>query len=117
MHCKMKPACPTHFPACLLCNCLVGYGFTRLSVCVPGLSCSNVTDSTVEDWGLPVFTESVQGRLVMFTTGLFAFKYGPLVLMACLLVESWYLTRSGWEVFQAKEVALQDKMASVTNKP
>ena len=40
---------------------------------------------------LPILTGSVQVTSVMFTSGLCASKYGCLVFMACLEVESWYL--------------------------
>ena len=60
---------------------------------------------------------SVQVRLVMFMTGLIGFKYGRFVLMACLEVESWYLTKTGLQVFQDKTVTVQDKTASVIDKP
>ena len=40
---------------------------------------------------------SVQVRSVMFMTGLFVFRYGQLMLMACLEVEFWYLTKKGTE--------------------
>ena len=66
---------------------------------------------------LPVLTGSVHVRLVRFTAGVFALKYGQFVLRACLEVESWYLTRTGREFYQDKTVTLQDKMGSVTNKP
>ena len=37
---------------------------------------------------LPVLAGSVQVKLVMFMTGLFAFKYGRFVLTACVEVDS-----------------------------
>ena len=60
---------------------------------------------------------SVPNRLVMFTTGPFAFKYDRLVLTAYLEVESWYLTKTGWKVLQDKTVTAEDKMGGTTNKP
>ena len=60
--------------------------------------------------------ESVQVRSVMFMTGPFAFKIGRFVLKACLEVESWYLTKTGWQVFQDNTVTVEDKIGSVTDK-
>ena len=52
-------------------------------------------------------TGSVQVRSVMFT-GQFPFRYGRLVLPACLEMESRYSTRTGREVFQDRTVTGQD---------
>ena len=32
-----------------MCNCLIGYGFVAC-LCVPGLSCRDVTNSVTENW-------------------------------------------------------------------
>ena len=63
---------------------------------------------------LPVLTRSVQVR---FMTGLLAFKYDRLVFTDCQVVESWYCTRTGWQVFQDKTETVYNKMGNVTNKP
>ena len=44
-------------------------------------------------------------RSVMFTTGLFTFKYGR-----CLEVDSWHLIKTGQQVFEDKTVIVYDKI-------
>ena len=65
---------------------------------------------------LPVLTENDQVRSVMFTTGLFAFKYAWFLLMACQKVESCFFTKTGLQVFQVKTVTESDKTGIVTDK-
>ena len=45
----------------------------------------------------------------MFMTGLFPFKYTQFVLMVCLEEESWYLTWTGWQVFQYNSIGQRGK--------
>ena len=63
----------------------------------------------LKTWRLPVFIGSVQVRLVMFTTGMFPFKYRQLVCKAYREVESCYLTMTGWQVFQDKTVTYRTR--------
>ena len=49
---------------------------------------------------LPILTGSDQVILIMYMTGLFPFKYGQFVLMGCQEVESWYLIKTGRQVFK-----------------
>ena len=65
---------------------------------------------------LPILRGSVQLRLVMFMTGLFALKYGRLAFTAFLEVESWYLIKTGWQVLQDKTVTVKDKKGSTSCK-
>ena len=83
----MKPACPTQFLACLLYNHPVGFVFTAC---------------------LYVFLACPAEMLP--TLGL---KTGILLILVSVAslagVESWYLTRTGWKVFQDKTVTVKDK--------
>ena len=74
----MKPACPTQFSACLLCNRLVGYGFMACLYVFPACPADMLPTLWWKTGRLPISMESVQVRSVMFTTGLFTFKYGRL---------------------------------------
>ena len=102
---KMKPACPTCpvvQPPCQL--------WVYSLYVFPACPAEMLTTLRLKTGRFPVLMGSDQIRLFMFMTGLFSFKYGRFVLMTCLEVESWYLTRTEWEVFQDKTVTLQDKM-------
>ena len=113
---NMKPACPTQFPACLLCNRLVGLVFTACLYVFPTCPAEMLLTKRLKTVILSVLTGSVQFRSVMFMTGLLAFKYGRLVKPACLEVEPWYLTKTGRQVFQDKMVTVYDKTGRVTDK-
>ena len=98
----MNLACPTQFPACLLCNQFVSLVFMVCLYMVPVCPVEMLPTLQLKTGRLPILMGSVQARSVMFMAGLFAFKYGWLVLMACLEVESWYLIMTGGKFFKAR---------------
>ena len=86
------------FLACALYNRFVGCVFMACLYVFPACLAEMLLTLQWKTGRLPVVTGSVQVRSVMFMTGLFAFKCGQFVLMACLKVESWYLIRTVREV-------------------
>ena len=67
----MKPACPTHFLFCLLCNRLVSFVFTACLYVFLACPAEMLLTLWLKTGRLSVLTGSVQVRLVMFMTGLF----------------------------------------------
>ena len=83
---NMRLACPTQFPACLLCKCLVSFVLMACLYVFPACLAEILLTLWLKTERLAILTGSVQVRSVMFP-----FKYRQFVLTACLEGESCYL--------------------------
>ena len=79
----MRLAYPTQFRACLLLYLDCPFLFTACRYLFQACHVEMLPTLQLKTGKLPVLVENVQVRTVMFTTGLFTFKYGQFVCMAC----------------------------------
>ena len=102
----MKLACPTQFLAFLLLQLPCRFLFMACQDVFLACRAAMLLTLWLKTGRLPILTGSDQVSSFMYTTVLFAFKYSQFVLSACMEVESWYLTKTGWQVFQDKKVTV-----------
>ena len=98
----MKPACPTQFPACLMCNQLVGLCLWLVCNLFPACPAEMLPTLRLKTGTFPILMGSDQVRLVM--TGSFPFKNNQLVRPAYLVLKQdrrgSVLTQDGHSVGQ-----------------
>ena len=91
----MRSTSPTQFPGCLLLLLPCRFLFMASHDVFQACPAEMLPTLQLKTGRHPVLMESVQVRLVMFTTGLFPSKDSRLAWTACQVVESWYLAKTG----------------------